>query len=283
MSLLWTNDLHFNFLRQKNAAFMFAQYIAEENPNADGLIIAGDISSGEVLEDHLSQLAKGFPKPIYFVLGNHDFYNRSFDETTSIVTGLAKKFKNLCWLNQNNQYNKGLSIVGVGGWYDAYFGNEDTSVDLSDFSLIQNLRTNYREHLFEIIRNKSKEEAKRLNSLLLDEIYNVDADVVLVVTHVPPFSGAAWHEGNLCDRDWQPWFTSRLTGEVLDKFAELYPEKKFIVLTGHTHSPGIYERQKNLIIYTGKAIYGTPDLAGIIDGDKIIFLDSDGNKIERKL
>jgi hypothetical protein len=39
----------------------------------------------------------------------------------------------------------------------------------------------------------------------------------------------------------------------------------FTVLCGHCHSPGIYRHAANLVVYTAKAKYGIPDLAGTLD------------------
>jgi predicted phosphohydrolase len=286
MSLLWTTDTHLNFLKREDGAFRFAQCLAEENPNAEGLIITGDISDGNLIEKHLTQLAQGFPKPIYFVLGNHDYYHASFKKTDDMVTGLTKKFDNLHWLNQGSCSYHGASIVGVCGWYDARQGNSRTRVEIMDFTAIEDLwgGLNYRDLMIDLVRKRAAKEAERLDAMLFEEICNVDADVVLVATHISPYPGSCWHEGGRSDREWLPWFCSHVTGEVLDKYAENHTEKKFVVLCGHGHSPGIYERRENLVVYTGGAKYYFPELAGKIDvaNGKIELLDENGRKTERR-
>jgi predicted phosphodiesterase len=286
--ILWASDIHTNFLKPEDGAFKFAQYIAKENPDADGLILTGDISGGEVLEKHLEQLAKGFVKRIWFVIGNHDIYNASFKEIDELLPKLTKKFDNLFYLNEGSHLlgaHQDISLVGVNGWYDAYHGNTRTGVDISDFTAIKELWAglNSRDLMIELVRERAQKEADRLDALLFEEICNVDANTVIVATHVPPYPEAAWHEGHHSDRDWQPWFTSASIGAVLDKYAENHPNKKFVVLTGHTHSPGIYERRDNLVVYTGGARYYHPDLAGTIDvlNGKIVCCNSSGKKVER--
>lgn len=283
--LLWTTDSHLNFLRRDDGAFLFAQCLAEENPDADGLIITGDISSGEVLEKHLTQLSQGFLKPIFFVLGNHDYYESSFQKTDDLVTGLTKKFENLHWLNQGSHICKGISIVGVCGWYDLRHGNTRTHVRIHDFTAIEDLWAgrSFLDLAIELSRKRAVKEAERLDELLFEEVCNVDSDVVLIATHVSPYPESCWHEGRRSDRDWMPWFSSHATGEVIDKYAENHPAKKFVVLCGHGHSPGIYERRDNLVVYTGAAKYYFPELAGKIDTEagQIEVLDSSGKKANR--
>lgn len=38
---------------------------------------------------------------------------------------------------------------------------------------------------------------------------------LLLVTHVPPFKEACWHEGRISDDDFLPHFTSQAVGDVL--------------------------------------------------------------------
>jgi len=276
--------VHLNFLKREDAAFQFAKCLADENPTADGLIITGDISDGNMLEQQLGQIAQGFPRPIYMVTGNHDYYHSSFQKIDDMVTDLTKKFDNLHWLNQGSCDYHGISIVGVGGWYDARQGNSRTRVEIADFTAIEDLwgGLNYRDLMIDLVRKRAAKEADRLDQLLFQEVCDVDVDVVLVATHISPYPGSCWHEGGKSDRDWLPWFCSHITGEVLDKYAENHPQKKFVVLCGHGHSPGIYERASNLVIYTGAAKYYFPELAGKVDvvGGKIEVLNHLGRKVE---
>ncbi|MEN9581319.1 MAG: hypothetical protein RJA70_4328, partial [Pseudomonadota bacterium] len=43
-----------------------------------------------------------------------------------------------------------------------------------------------------------------------------------------------------------------------------HPDIRYVTLCGHTHSPGIYEAHPNLVVYTGRAQYGAPELAGLV-------------------
>jgi Icc-related predicted phosphoesterase len=145
---------------------------------------------------------------------------------------------------------------------------------MSDFELIEDLRPgrDYRDYLIKLVRDKANQEAATLDYNLSLACKGPD-NVIIVVTHVPPYPEASWHEGRMSDSSWLPWFTSLATGKVLDTYAQEYPNKKFIVLTGHSHSPGIVKKYDNLIVYTGRAIYGAPDLAGIIDEEKIFAMN----------
>ena len=269
VKLLWCTDLHLNFLRYADGPLEFAKSLDQD---AAGLIITGDISDGFGLEIHLRQLAEGFPKPIYFVLGNHDFYYSSFGVIDKMVIDLTKEVDNLFCLNHGPHKINDTYIVGVGGWYDAYYGNQNSPVLISDFQFIKDLRSGLRHStiLLSLVRERAKKEADVLASMLRAACKKPNKNVI-VCTHVAPYPEASWHEGAISNRDFLPWFSSASTGAVLDVYSRKFPEKNFVVLVGHSHSPGIFRKHDNVVVYTGKAVYGAPDLAGVINTkEKII-------------
>jgi hypothetical protein len=83
---------------------------------------------------------------------------------------------------------------------------------------------------------------------------------VLLLTHVPPFREACWHEGHLSDDQALPFFACGATGEVLLEQMQSHPGRSMLVLCGHTHSGGAAELLPNLRVLTGGATYGSPRL-----------------------
>lgn len=270
--LLWTSDIHLNFLKPQGFASptqYFGEYLMAENPEADGLIITGDISTGNLLYKHLKELAEGFTKPIYFVLGNHDFWGSSFSEIeTNLLKALAlyktEGIDNLHWLNDGWKVHDRHAIVGVNGWYDAMYGDQMTKSYINDFYEIQELMpgTRYHDLLLQLVRDRAGQEADRLAVMLKEACEKYDK--IIVCTHVPPYAESAWHMGFPSEPDMMPWFSSASTGAVLDTYSARYPEKTFVVLAGHSHSPGVFQKRDNMTVYTAKARYGVPDLAGVV-------------------
>lgn len=272
MSLYWITDTHFNFLPDTYIS-SFAKMLLHDKPDISGLVITGDISDGKKLDIHLPQLAETLRFPIYFTLGNHDYYSSSFDYIDKLTENITNRYDNLHWLNKGNCYRDNISIVGVTGWYDSRIGNIHTRIMLNDFGEIEDLwiGKTYKDLLFELIRKRADKEANQLDILLMQEVLDKDSDHVLVCTHVSPYPESSWHEGSLSNNQWLPWFCSIATGNILDKYMEMFPEKQYTVLSGHGHSRGIYKRSDNLIVYSGAAEYFNPFLAGQIkiDNSKI--------------
>ena len=81
---------------------------------------------------------------------------------------------------------------------------------------------------------------------------------VLVVTHVPPYAEACWHEGRRSDDEWLPWFTCVAAGEALRTSLAERPAARALVVCGHTHGAGQVDVLPNLRVLTGGAVYGAP-------------------------
>lgn len=61
---------------------------------------------------------------------------------------------------------------------------------------------------------------------------------IIVLTHVPPFLEARWHEGAISSADYLPHFASFVTGDRLLRAMSSNRRRKMLVLCGHTHSGG---------------------------------------------
>jgi 3',5'-cyclic-AMP phosphodiesterase len=72
--LAWFTDLHLNFLSDKDAKAFCAALASTE---ADCFAISGDIGEARSVQRYLRLLENSLQRPIYFVLGNHDFYGGS--------------------------------------------------------------------------------------------------------------------------------------------------------------------------------------------------------------
>lgn len=157
-----------------------------------------------------------------------------------------------------------LALVGDDGWGDAGFGNAaSTPVELNDFHLIEDLAGLGRAELVGRLNALGAESAARLAPKLAQAA--AARGEVIVVTHVPPFWEASWHEGRPSNADWVPWFACRATGEVVLACAREHPATGFTVLCGHTHGAGTWQAAPNLTVHTAGARYGEPCVQRVIE------------------
>lgn len=286
LRLVWLTDPHLNFLRHPTAARMFGEYLREET-RGEVFLATGDISEAPGLDHHLRELLKGLERPLYFVLGNHDYYKGSFAKSQQVASAFAT------WLDHGevHKLTENVALVGSEGWYDALYGDPMTSrFGMTDWRDIEDLeqlpgspfgvRSMYhrpdgkvvrdvvldreaRQRVIDVCRERSREFANSAKERLTKALTSFKR--VIFATHVPPFEGATWHEGKVSDKMWIPWFSSKLMGEALLEVADAHPDRKILVLCGHTHSSGLYSPRENLQVLTGEAVYGSPDVAGILE------------------
>src|SRR4051812_20522338 len=89
--LAWLTDIHLNFLRQAGLDAFFASL-----PDADAYAITGDFGEAHDVVAHLRAFAGRVP--VYFVLGNHDFYRGSIAGVRRDVRGLCREVPGLHWM-----------------------------------------------------------------------------------------------------------------------------------------------------------------------------------------
>src|SRR5262249_16013961 len=85
--------------------------------------------------------------------------------------------------------------------------------------------------------------------------------------HVPPFRESCWHEGRITTDTWLPHFTCKAVGDVLGDIMRAHPQQHATVLCGHTHGRGEARIMDNLLVLTGGATYGKPEVQRILNGE----------------
>ena len=260
--LAWCTDIHLNYLTDWQIDD-FSRSIVEQKP--DALLITGDISEAPTLRAHLEQVADGTNLPIYFVLGNHDYYRSSIDKTRTAMANLSNSrpitrppLSYLPCLDAPVKLTDKISLIGVDGWADGILGNAMYSrVGLTDWVAIDDLRVARPvSKLLSVLKELGRLEALRLEKLLRKAI--VDCDRVIVAIHIPPWKEAAWHQGKHSDDDWLPWFSNKQAGDAITTVAAEFPDKKFEVYCGHSHGQGYSVIAPNVVVTTGSAQYGSP-------------------------
>ncbi|HEY0138092.1 MAG TPA: metallophosphoesterase [Nannocystis sp.] len=278
MRVAWATDIHLDFLADPQV-LDFAATLTASSP--DAVVLSGDLSHAEQLEHHLRLLASAISCPIYFVLGNHDYYGSSIAAVRQAVAELGARKPRLRWLPAHGvvTLSEKTAMVGVDGWADSRLGDaEHTPVILNDFIHIEDLvatldplvratpallRSTDRSQLHTKLRALGDDEAARCRELLAPAL--ASHEHVLVVTHVPPFAAACWHDGELSDDKWLPYFSCAAVGEVLRDLAITHPHRTLTVLCGHTHGAGEAQIEANLRVLTGGAVYRHPHLQQLLE------------------
>ena len=253
MKAAWLTDIHLDHL----GGWRDSLLADLGKIDADCFLVTGDIAQARSIHESLRSMASALGRDIYFVLGNHDYYYGSIAGVRILVEGLCRRSERLHWLGDCGavRLSEGTAVVGHDGWGDGRLGNfKGTGVMLNDFRLIEELAGLGRDARLTKLRALGDEAAAHLRKAVVEALSI--ADHVAVLTHVPPFAEAAWHEGNPSHADWLPYFACKAVGDVLADVMRANPGKRMTVLCGHTHSAGVAQILPNLTVHTGAADYG---------------------------
>ncbi len=267
MKIAWLTDIHINFLDKKDRQPFYESIMVTE---FELMIISGDIAEGPSVCELLTEMAQAINKPIYFVLGNHDYY---FDQIAAVqeeIIRLTSTHPLLHWLSIMRPVllKESIFMIGQDGWADGRYGDYNHStVALNDSRLIADLfqeKCLGKDKLLAKMRQLADKDAEKLKGQLLEALH-LNAQRIIVVTHIPPFKENCLHEGKISDDNFLPYFASRATGEVLLSIATEYPQVDFMVFCGHTHSASKYQPLANLLVTSGQAEYYMPKMQKLIE------------------
>ena len=268
MRLAWLTDIHLNFVDDSGRR-RFLESVREE---ADAVAVCGDIGESHDLAKYLRELEEIIQKPIYFVLGNHDFYRGSIAKTRLEVAEITRQSKFLTYLTAMRvlELTPNTAIIGHDGWPDGRLGDyENTEVILNDHLLIAEISKWFEG--FELDkRGLSKtmvalaDEAAQHFRDVLNEAASRYSNIV-AITHVPPFREAALYQGKVSGDDFLPYFACKIVGDVLREVMQANPQSHLLVLCGHTHDRAELQVLDNLCVLTGEARYKKPVIQQVLE------------------
>src|SRR5262245_13897401 len=121
MRLAWATDIHLNFLSPAQARSFYCK-VGETAP--DAVLLSGDIAEAPSVERYLLEMAEHLQRPLYFVLGNHDFYGGSIQDVRARMAALSAEHRWLRWLNVAGvvPLTEETALVGHDGWADGRLG-----------------------------------------------------------------------------------------------------------------------------------------------------------------
>jgi len=195
-SLAWMTDLHLD-VAPSWARRRF--YKCLEASPAAVFLITGDISVARLLPLHLREIAAAAgERPVYFTLGNHDFYGSSFARVDGMVAGICSTHRHLHHLDGKRLIDLGHDTVLIGhrGWCDGRTGWGERSLAKNpDFGAIEDFKGLTRSQAFQFLRVLGFHSAERIRKCLPYALtcYN---RVIIATTTIPANSSKSPSSGN---------------------------------------------------------------------------------------
>jgi 3',5'-cyclic AMP phosphodiesterase CpdA len=274
MKFGWATDVHFDCLEGESGIVAFAANV--QRAGCDGLLLTGDISTGREIVRHLTVLERALALPIYFVAGNHDFYGTSVRSGREQLNDLSRRSKHLRYMPSAPFFHASgdVALVGHDGWYDAMNGDwRRSNFLMNDWRKISEFHDvapwNPAAAGFYGPQPSMAPIVSVARKLSYEAVQHVEVGIaaavqahktIVILTHVPPWHEAAWHDGRPQDVGHVPWYTSKLMGDAIVAAAARHPKHEFVVLCGHTHSRWSGKIRQNISVHVGAAEYGAPQV-----------------------
>jgi len=264
MKLLWCSDLHLDRAENLRKERFLERLAAAGH---DGVVITGDISDSKSLVQHLGEIASACPtKPVFFTLGNHDFFGASIKQVESAVDAVCRQVSNLHHLGKGEiiPLGNGTALVGHRGWSNGGAPPEyRPSAPNPDRQAIRDFRGLSTAAYHSRVERLGSESADYVRSVLPTALGRYRR--VLLTTHFPPHTHAVRFNGQLCSRDRMGHFVNFAMGGAVLGIARNYPGRRITVLSGHSHFATTVEVASGIEIRVAGARTGKPEAQGIFD------------------
>jgi len=263
MRIAWATDIHLDHAGL-DAIERFCLDILDAAP--DALLLTGDIAEAPTIERYLFMLGECLQRPIYFVLGNHDYYRGSIAKVRSWAARAHEQSPWLRWLPAQDTValTPNTALIGHDGWSDGRFGDfHESPVMLNDYVHIAELRNLSKPDLLNQLNALGDEAAAHFRTVLAPAATRFSQ--VILLMHMPPFREACLFRGKPGNAHWLPHFTCKAVGETLVEAMQVQPQCHLQVLCGHTHTAADVRILPNLRVRTGAADYGTPQLQAVFE------------------
>ncbi|NBW06425.1 MAG: hypothetical protein EBR82_00175 [Caulobacteraceae bacterium] len=232
----WCSDIHMDISWLPFLKRLYAMNL--ERAGADGLFLTGDVSSGPFIESDLAFIAKHFKGPVYFVLGNHDYYGRHIESVHDDVRRVCRKHSNLHWMTDQDivSLEEDVALIGTEGWYDGRLGLPDhLRWTLDRAVVIDFFHMSSMEERIEAWRAMADRSADIIGERLERALQT--HKTVYILTHFPPWGEATTASGTKQADFWLPYNTNFTLGQRIEEVMQGRKKKRCIVLAGHTHYP----------------------------------------------
>ena len=262
MKLDWVTDPHLDHLPTERELIEFVKLL--HNRDSDGLLITGDIAESPTIYEFLGIISGAYQRPVFFVLGNHDYYRAWMAETRERVRAVCEACPPgiLNWLTESEPLHlkDDVWIAGHDGWYDGLCGlGMQSQAALTDFVQagvfdLADAARRGKLNLFLALKKLGSQAARAVEEQLHSAVEQ-GGRRILVLTHFPPFWETSFFRGRRTSANYAPFYVNKSMGDVLEAFAEEHPNVKLEVFAGHTHGKCEVPIRDNLIVRVGSARY----------------------------
>ncbi|KQN75030.1 metallophosphoesterase [Devosia sp. Leaf64] len=251
-----------------------APWIPSSVPDADVLVVAGDVMPGAIQAMEWLRYDSGFEGPIVYVLGNHEFYSSSIERERQQARAYAS-ISGIYVLDNNEIILGSLRFIGGTLWtdYDLYAGGDEgarsTAMTQSYLGINDHRQIKLRDLSSDAFEPQhAREMHARTLGYIEGRLRKPHAGPTLVVTHHAPSRQSV---------------SSRFQGDALSAAfsSDLEPvmlrHRPAAWLHGHVHSSHDYVVGSTRVVANPRG-YGSENSSGFDPGLVIAIPDSESSQ-----
>lgn len=176
------SDLHLEFYKQE---IILTDFVT---PCAPNLAILGDLGypSNDNFTSFLRQASDNYQK-IFFISGNHEFYNSIMNETNNEIIRICKTFSNVYYLdNDEHVLDDNTVILGTTLWTDIPISKRSkVKNSLNDYLKIFVQEQHYRTNITPEFTTTLHHTAVKWLENKINKYYN--KEIIILTHHLPSF------------------------------------------------------------------------------------------------
>jgi Icc-related predicted phosphoesterase len=214
-------------------------------PEHDVVVLAGDIH--QTPAEGISDAEKMFTKPVIYVAGNHEFWEKNIDDEIAKGKQLSRQSSMVHFLENDDVVIGGVHFIGATLWTDFLLFGEDkeklcrreASLSILDYNII---RENTGEpaipsRKFSPLRSKVRHAA---SLEFIREAFGRHLSLPkVVVTHHAP------HPGSVIPQYLEDWVSAAFASDLSSLIREHHPQ---LWVHGHVHATLDYQEGKTRIV-----------------------------------
>ena len=296
MRAAWATDIHLRFCDDDERRDF---YRTLADTPFDILLLTGDIGGESDLGGlpepldhsetvrHLKELEENVRRPIYFVLGNHDYYRSSMAVVRTAVAALCRGSRMLHFVQEEGvvALTERTALVGHECWGDAGWGDfESSPVLMNDWKVIWDLKQYWsrlsdltvdlmpwklkkndldQSALAQRLKALGEDAAEHFRRVLPDALARYER--VVVLAHVPPFVKDYPRPWGPRPEDHLPVGACRAAGDALLEIAARFPDRQIRILAGHIHHRQEFRVANNITMSIGHAELMAPGVESVLE------------------
>lgn len=237
---LWLTDLHVDRLSKVQHQELINKISAA---GAEQIWLTGDIGDPPFNWQFLETLLKRLDVPIYFVLGNHDYYHQSIADMRTQAWQLTCEFEHAYYLTMTHPIVRGdMMLTGVDAW--ANTNDIPLKARTWDAEAIDNWAALSLSELQQAMNVQAQEDAKHLR-LQCEQGITKRTKNVYLLTHIPPLHAVQSDKAKPLQNDRSVFYSCALA-DVLTDLQKDYPTIAFHIYSGHVHKTFQYQISENM-------------------------------------